>query len=621
MTTEIFRNTVFESPESLADVHYCVFDEIHYLDDIERGTVWEESIIFAPPHIRFLCLSATVPNVENIAAWIRHVRPEVPLEVILEEKRPVPLKLSLWVAGLGVKTLDDLFKLERAPDFNQYFRRFDRREMSPHQQRARLIDHLVSHDRLPVLWFAFNRRECEEFSSMVSRPLLDGGERKEMLELYDALLERFGLGRDPQTEHLRGLVAKGTAFHHAGLLPTLKEVIERLFTTGLVKLLFATETFAVGVNMPARTVVFNALTKYDGQRMGYIKTREFLQMAGRAGRRGKDEVGYVTSVVEWPHERAQNLDRVMMGRPEAIRSQFNLSYATLLTLHERLGDRLPTAAEKSFSNFQHRRPEKNERSWEHKAEQMRRKLSLLRSLGYVKDEPLTAKGQFAKNVQGYELQVTELLFGGVLRQLSMEELCVVFSAVTYESKKADWHRSFENPRQRWLRKLCYQKVDAILRGEDRLDLEDRTKELDFRLASAIHAWCRGGAWSAMESHTSASDGDLVRSIRLTVQLMRNTLYALPKGDPLRDKMRAAVEGMNRDVVDAERQLRLGAEEPKAEMEGWSDGEMESEEKKESEEQKEEDTDKKKDGKKERKTEGKTEGNKEGEKDPEDDGEL
>jgi superfamily II RNA helicase len=563
MTTEIFRNTIFESPEALDAVHYCVFDEIHYLDDIERGTVWEESIIFAPPHIRFLCLSATVPNVDAMADWIRHVRPEVPLEVIREDKRPVPLKTHLWVPGLGVKSLDDMFKLERAPDYQHTFRRFDRRELNPGSQRARLVDHLVSNERLPVLWFAFNRRECEEFSSMVGRSLLTGAERAEMLGLYDDLLARFGLGKDSTTEQIRLLVGKGTAFHHAGLLPTLKEVVERLFTTGLVKLLFATETFAVGVNMPARTVVFNSLTKYDGRRLGYIKAREFSQMAGRAGRRGKDPVGYVYAIAEWPHERAQDLDRVIRGRIEAIRSQFNLSYSTLLTLHERLGDRLPAAAEKSFSNFQHRRPEKNERSWEHKAQQMQKKLSILRSLGYLKEKELTTKGRFAKNIQGYEMQVTELLFGGVLRQLSEDELNVVFNAITYESKKSDWHRSFESPRQRWLRKLCYQKIDPILHAEDRLDLEDRTKELDFRLASAVNAWSRGCEWAALESHTSASDGDLVRSFRLSLQLMRNTQYALPKGDPLRDKMREAVARMNRDVVDAERQLRLGVEEPGA----------------------------------------------------------
>src|SRR5207249_359794 len=146
--------------------------------------------------------------------------------------------------------------------------------------------------------------------------------------------------------------------------------------SGLLKLLFATETFAVGVNMPARTVVFNTLMKFDGRRMGYVKTREFHQMAGRAGRRGIDTVGYVYAAAEWPHERAADLHRVMEGRIEAIRSQFNLSYSTLLTLYERLGDRIYDAAEKSFSNFQHREADRNERSWDQKRDQIRRKLSI-----------------------------------------------------------------------------------------------------------------------------------------------------------------------------------------------------------------------------------------------------
>jgi superfamily II RNA helicase len=551
MTTEIFRNTIFESPETLADVHYCVFDEIHYLDDIERGTVWEESIIFAPPHIRFLCLSATVPNVDTLAAWIRHVRPEVPLDVVREDDRPVPLKQSVYVPGLGVKTLRDLEKVERSPDLPEYFRRLDR-DRNPNVWRARLIDHLAERDRLPVLWFAFNRRECEDFAGMVSRPLLDARERARMLELYDDLLGRFALPKDQTTEFLRGMLAKGVAFHHAGLLPTLKEVIERLFTSGLLKLLFATETFAVGVNMPARTVVFNALTKFDGHRLGYIKTREYHQMAGRAGRRGIDPVGYVYAVAEWPWERAGALARVVEGRIEPIRSQFNLSYATLLTLYERLGDRIVQAAEKSFANFG-----THERVWRGKLEQMKKKMSVLRALGYLRDRHLTERGAFAKNIQGYELQVTELLFKGVLRQLGEEELAVLFNAVTYEAKKSDWHRRFENPRQRWMRKAAYQAVDRVLAEEDAVDLEDRTQELDFRLASAVHAWAKGCEWGQLESHTSASDGDLVRALRLTLQLMRNALYALPRTDPLRDRLRGAVARINRDVVDAERQLRLG----------------------------------------------------------------
>ncbi len=555
MTTEIFRNTIFESPEGLHDVRYVIFDEIHFLDDIERGTVWEESLIFAPEGIRFLCLSATVPNLEQIARWIRSIRPGTKLHVIVEEKRPVPLRHKLFVPGLGLKTLEELRRYERG-DVRKYSRKIDP-EMNPNRWRRGLIEHLEGAKRMPVLWFAFNRRECEEFASLVHRPLLNATERARMLRTYDELLRRFDLTPDGTTDHLRRLLEKGAAYHHAGLLPTLKEVIERLFTTGLVKLLFATETFAVGVNMPARTVVFNSLFKFDGRRMGLVMTREHHQMAGRAGRRGIDEVGYVYSVVEWPHTRASDVDRVLYGRIEPIRSQFNLSYATLLTLWDHLGDRITTAAEKSFANFSARR--RGERSFRAKVGQMKRKLSVLRSLGYIRDGKLTARGRFARAIQGYELQVTEFLFRGMLADLSEEELCVLFHAIVYEAKKADWARRFETGRFRWLRKKAYRVIDDIRRAEAQADLEDESKRLEFKLAGAAHVWARGGSWAELDAHTGASDGDLVRFFRLALQLLRNTMHAIPREDPLRAKLLGAARRMDRDVVDAERQLRLGTQ--------------------------------------------------------------
>ncbi len=561
MTTEIFRNTIFESPGDFHDVRYVIFDEIHYLDDIERGTVWEESIIFAPEHIRFLCLSATVPNLEPIARWIRSVRPASPVHVILEEKRPVPLEHALFAPGVGVKRLEELQRFEKG-DLRTYFRKIDP-DMNPNRWRSWLVDHLAETRKLPVLWFAFNRRECESFASLVQRPLLTPEERGRILSVYDDLLARFDLAADPTTDHLRKLLAKGTAYHHAGLLPTLKEVIERVFTTGLLKLLFATETFAVGVNMPARTVVFNSIFKFDGKRMGPIKAREHHQMSGRAGRRGIDERGYVYSVVEWPHVRAAEIERVVRGAIEPIRSQFNLSYATLLTLWEHLGNRIYTAAEKSFANFDVAR--RADRRMQGKISQIRKRLHVLRELGYLREGKLTGKGSFARQIQGYELQVSELLFRGVLKQLQEEELCVLFHAVVYEAKKGDWARKFDHGRFRWLRKTASGVVDDVQRAEERADLEERTKALEFKLGSAVFAWAKGCAWADLEAHTGASDGDLVRFFRLALQLLRNTMHALPHGDPLRERLRGAVRRMDRDVVDAERQLRLGvaegAEEP------------------------------------------------------------
>ena len=569
MTTEIFRNTIFESPEAFHDVRYVIFDEIHYLDDIERGTVWEESIIFAPEHIRVLCLSATVPNLEPLSRWIQTIRPTPKLHVIIEQNRPVPLKHQLFVPGLGLKHLDELRKYEQG-DIRQYYQRIDP-NANPNRWRSWMIDHLAEARRLPVLWFAFNRRECEQFASLVQRPLLAAEERSRILGLFDELLRRFDLVPDATTEHLRRLLEKGVSYHHAGLLPTLKEVIERIFTTGLIKLLFATETFAVGVNMPARTVVFNSIFKFDGKRLGPIKTREHHQMSGRAGRRGIDEVGYVYSVVEWPHMRVSDIERVIEGEIEPIRSQFNLSYATLLTLWSHLGNKIYAAAEKSFANFDPRR--RGEKLFQSKVTQIRKRLSLLKSMNYIRDGKLTAKGEFARQIQGYELQVTELVFRGFLKQLSEEELAVLFHAIVYEAKKADWARKYDHGRFKWLKKAAYGIVDDIGRAEERVELEDRTKSLEFKLAGAVNAWAKGCTWGELEAHTGASDGDMVRFFRLALQLLRNTMYALPKDDPLREKLRGAARRINRDVVDAERQLRMGTQEtpPPPEAAGPEDG--------------------------------------------------
>jgi superfamily II RNA helicase len=557
MTTEIFRNTIFESPEAFHDVRYVIFDEIHYLDDIERGTVWEESIIFAPPHIRILALSATVPNLEPMAAWIRSIRPDVPLHVILETNRPVPLRHQLYVPGLGLKSLAEL-KRHETGDLRSFYHRIDP-HLNPNRWRAWIVDHLAEAKRLPALWFAFNRRDCEGFASLVNRPLLDRDERERMLSLFDGLLRRFDLPEDATTSHLRGLLGKGVAYHHAGLLPTLKELVERLFTTGLVRLLFATETFAVGVNMPARSVVFNTIFKYDGRRMGPVKTREHHQMSGRAGRRGIDDTGHVYSVVEWPHIRAAEIERVIHGSIEPIRSQFNLSYATLLTLWERMGDRIHTAAEKSFANFD-AGPGRGGRQLQGKVSQIRRRLSVLKSLGYLRDGKLTPKGRFARQIQGYELQVSELLFRGLLKELDEEELAVLFHAIVYEAKKADWARKHDSGRLKWMKKTAWSATDEIGKAEERAQLEDRTKPLEFKLAGAMAAWARGCDWRDLEAHTSASDGDLVRFFRLALQLLRNTYHALEKDDPLRERLRNASRRINRDVIDAERQLRMGGAE-------------------------------------------------------------
>ncbi|MDQ7779971.1 MAG: DEAD/DEAH box helicase, partial [Planctomycetota bacterium] len=280
MTTEIFRNTIFESPARLENVGYVIFDEIHFMDDEERGTVWEESIIFAPHHIRFLCLSATVANLPQFAAWMEKTR-RSKVQVVFTDSRPVPLTHTLWAQGVGATSLKGLKELEIARRAELQARRTGRRNfrdarsgwrgrrqgrhgrqgqadggrggsepgrvpvMDP-EWRTHLIDHIQKAGQMPCLYFLFSRRGCEERArESMGRGLLSDDDRMKAHALFDSLAVRFDIVGVQQADEMRALVGRGIAYHHAGILPTLKEVVERLFTSGFIRLLFATETFAL----------------------------------------------------------------------------------------------------------------------------------------------------------------------------------------------------------------------------------------------------------------------------------------------------------------------------------------------------------------------------------------
>lgn len=551
MTTEIFRNMIFDDPAALSEVEYAVLDEIHYLDDIERGTVWEECIIFAPEHIRLVCLSATVPNFMKLADWIKRVRRGSRLEVIFETTRPVPLEHYLYVPNFGVKRLEELEHLEK-------------REEAPRKARLeedwvpRLIHHLKEASRLPCIFFCFNRKACEQLAHDVTQELLSPEQKELILEVYDKLARQFMIEGNERAEEIRALLARGVCYHHAGLLPTIKEVIERIFSTGLLKILFATETFAVGINMPARSVVFSNVFKFDGQRLALMKTREHHQMSGRAGRRGIDTVGYAYSVAEWPAIPAHHLRGLLHGQIEPIRSQFNLSYSTVLSLWSHLKGRIFHAVEQSLSNFLAQ--DRRRRDFGHKIDQLRGKLQVLRQLGYIRNDELSDKGRLAMKIYGYELPVSELFSSGLLDQVSDDELGLIMCAVCYESKKGYRYRTPEDGRFRWLRRTAHRTVDRIIRLEQGVGLEIETRPLDFRLAGATLAWMRGSDFAKLEKYTSADHGDIVRFFRMTIQILRNTL-SIVKDAALRKKLRRAIEKINRDEVDAERQLRLGGDVP------------------------------------------------------------
>ncbi len=560
MTTEILRNAILEKPGGLADVETVIFDEIHFLDDPERGSVWEESLIFAPPGVRFLSLSATIANLDQLGAWMREIRPHE-LSIIRSERRPVPLTHRLYHAEHGLFALERLDWVRRRAAPRRRRREDRHRPRSERGGQRRLLDLLQEDGLLPALVFSFSRRDCEGLAlANERRSLLDRAEAERMDALQRRLVEQFQLDPGELDGEVFRLGRRGVGYHHAGLLPIHKEVVERMFTSGLIKLLFTTETFALGINMPARTVVFASLRKFDGVAFDYMRTRDYMQMAGRAGRQGIDERGHVVSYLDQRDLEEAPLRRMIEGRPEPVQSRFRLTYATILHLMEHLGrERLHEAWQKSFLEFQQRAKSKKAREHHARAERARveAQIALLSELRYLDaSERLTPRGRMARLLYGFELQITEMLFRGVLEELPPRALATVFVGLVHEGRRRTptyvSSRLFGAARRR---------VDALLvelAGRERAHgLPGALKAADWSLTPAVAAWCDGRGFDEVEELVEETAGDVCRTFRMALQLIRHVRRSLDPRDLLAERLAEVVEMVNRDEVDARRQLELG----------------------------------------------------------------
>ncbi|XP_077142180.1 superkiller complex protein 2 [Ranitomeya variabilis] len=356
MTTEILRSMLYNGSDVIRDLEWVIFDEVHYINDAERGVVWEEVLIMLPDHVNIILLSATVPNTVEFADWIGRIKKKK-IYVISTSKRPVPLEHYLYT-GNSQKTLNQFFLLQDATGTFQtkgYYAAVEaKKERSsrysqtfgakhPHGGGAghdkgtwlSLIQSLRQRDALPVVVFTFSRTRCEQNAgALTTVDLCTAPERSEIQTYYNKCLSRLRGGdrQLPQVLHMLDLLKRGIGIHHSGILPILKEVVEMLFSRGLVKILFATETFAMGVNMPARTVVFDSIRKHDGSNFRDLTPGEYIQMAGRAGRRGLDNTGMVIILCKSDVPEMSDLHKMMMGKPTQLHSQFRLTYSMILNL-------------------------------------------------------------------------------------------------------------------------------------------------------------------------------------------------------------------------------------------------------------------------------------------------
>tara|TARA_B100000902_G_scaffold140349_1_gene138331 strand:- start:980 stop:3313 length:2334 start_codon:yes stop_codon:yes gene_type:complete len=339
MTTEILRNMLFRSNDLIDQLYCVIFDEVHYINDRDRGHVWEETLIMLPKNVQIIMLSATINNPEKLANWISLKGKDV--DLIGTKFRPVPLNHHLFHNDQIVKIMGNKsdFNIDKYSEIEAYYKKIytSKVRVKPNGLINDLVKFLKERDLFPCIFFSYSRKKCELYAEMIgSNSLVDHEESSKISSLLDKYLKGMfkNYERLVQTQQLRKLLIKGIGFHHSGLVHPLKELQEILFSRGLIKILFATETFAVGVNMPTRTVIFTELSKFDGYVKDFrnLTTAEYLQMAGRAGRRGKDTEGTVIYLPLKPAPRCDEMKRILTGNSVSINSKLKLNTKFLMKI-------------------------------------------------------------------------------------------------------------------------------------------------------------------------------------------------------------------------------------------------------------------------------------------------
>jgi ATP-dependent RNA helicase DOB1 len=370
MTTEILRSMLYRGSEVMREVAWVIYDEVHYMRDKERGVVWEESIILLPHKVRFVFLSATIPNARQFVSWIAKIHHQ-PCHVVYTNYRPTPLQHYIFPqGGEGLHLVVDEKGKFRESNFQKAMSAlqgggntdqaiaeatFDsgngkgggrgggggqKRKFGagggkgPNNDLHRIVKLIMTRGLDPVIVFSFSKKDCEKYALELKREdYTDEVEKDLISQVYTNAIE--SLSEDdrklPQVEALLPLLKRGIGIHHGGLLPILKEIVEILFSEGLIKILFATETFAIGINMPAKTVVFTNTRKWDGQEIRWVTSGEYIQMSGRAGRRGKDDRGVVIQMVDEKMEPAV-CKGILYGDPDPLNSSYRISYNMLINM-------------------------------------------------------------------------------------------------------------------------------------------------------------------------------------------------------------------------------------------------------------------------------------------------
>ncbi len=621
MTTEVLRNMIYAGSRTLHGLGYVVMDEVHYLADRFRGPVWEEVIISLAPSVQLVALSATVSNAEEFGDWLDEVRGGV--EVVVSERRPVPLfqhvavgrrLVDLFASGTAGergttaerRTTAELVEASVNPELLQLAKQESRglrddgrrprgqsgrgkrtvaygsgrygggaargrQETSRHlvPRRDGTVERLAAEGLLPAIYFIFSRQGCDTAvrQLMQSGPqLTNRAERAALDEIADRHVQGLSQADLAALEYrdFAAAFTAGIAAHHAGLLPAFKEAVEEGFAAGLVKVVFATETLALGINMPAKSVVLEKLVKYNGETHADITAGEYTQLTGRAGRRGIDVEGH--AVVCWqPGLDPRALAGLASRRTYPLHSSFKPTYNMAVNLVGTVGrERARALLEQSFAQFQADRRlaarsvpkrRRNETPRERLprtntiAVRFDRICSVLESMGYLTEggEQVTDAGRKLTRIYSeLDLVTAEAIREGVFDRLSAPQLAAVLSSLVYEA------RGDRRPTR--MPDRASERAQSALRGVWRqVSLTERDHRLpspaepDIGFAEAIHHWTAGFPLADVLDISGLTAGDFVRWARQVMDVAGQVAEA-SDGD-LRETCREAIARIRRGVVD------------------------------------------------------------------------
>ncbi len=574
--------------EELSTVGCVIFDELHYLSDPGRGPVWEEAIIHSPEHITLVGLSATVSNADELRRWIEHVHG--PTALIFHQERSVPLEHYYFLDGQLHLVQDALGKrVERFPSVGGeatlarsrgHYRRYTsgenagayftgqperpapENEEQPKERQApeagETLTALRNADLLPCIYFLPGRRAVEGAAESAKGHLLVNPDARARLQVevqeWVARLPAEDQKLE-QVQRLAALLPRGLAFHHAGLLPGLKVMVETLFQRGDLRAVFATDTLALGINMPARSVVLGSLSKFDGTQMRLLTPNEYQQLTGRAGRRGMDDKGAAIIPYSPWGEGFEPTFATLTGPLLPVTSAFTIRYNTILNLW-RPGDpgRLRTALAASLREFQ--RPRGQQLLSRAAAAELEGTISVLRELSYISDDELTVKGRLLRALfHPAGMVLTELLVNGSLDGLTAAELAEGVSWFTFDDDRSLRNTNYLSQRLLQLRREVQHARARVAYREYQKGLMLSPGIIENFHGVALN-WHRGFSLGGLLRRIDLAEGDLLVTLNQTIDLLQQLQGAVGQVVDTQSLWRAAGVSTHEGRYLAEVQARL-----------------------------------------------------------------